>query len=227
MIRLHVIDPASRGAYSDALAQHHALRRATFEQGGCRALRAVDAAGRDRFDAETTRYLLAIDGDGQVAGGTRLLPSDRPTPLSEIFPHLADIRGFAREPGTWEFTRFFVSLRDLDHRRLQRAAGIVAAGLIEHCCAEAITHLNLVAETSWIPRMAEIGWRPRPLGLPVTHEGVSLCAVRITASEEALAETRAVYGIAASVLAHPPHPPTPPNCARSPDRARPGRGLAA
>ncbi|WP_280948442.1 acyl-homoserine-lactone synthase, partial [Methylobacterium tarhaniae] len=102
MIRLHVIDRTNRGAFADALAQHHALRRAACEEAGCRALQAIDASGHDRFDTETTRYLLAIGGDGQGAGGTRLLPSEGPTLLSEIFPHLADIPGVEREPGTWD-----------------------------------------------------------------------------------------------------------------------------
>lgn len=220
MIRLHVIDRANCGLYADVLAQHHALRRACFEQGGCRALRAVDATGRDRFDTGATRYLVAIDGDGQVAGGTRLLPSDGPTPLSEVFPHLAEIRGVARGPDTWETTGFFASARYREEKPLSRAAGIVAAGLIEHCLEQAIPHLNLVAEACRIPRMAEFGWRPRPLGLPTAYEGTSLCAVRVAASEEALTETRAAYGIVASVLARP-HPPTPP------DPTRAGHGLAA
>ncbi|MGE7415816.1 acyl-homoserine-lactone synthase [Methylobacterium tarhaniae] len=222
MIRLHVIDRTNRGAFADALAQHHALRRAACEEAGCRALQAIDASGHDRFDTETTRYLLAIGGDGQVAGGTRLLPSEGPTLLSEIFPHLADIRGVEREPGTWECTRFFAAPRFREDRLLSRPAGIVAAGLIEHCLEQGIPRLNLVVETYWIPQMAEIGWRPRPLGLPAADAGVSLCAVTVAMTEEALQETRAAYGIVASVLARPePRPPTPQN------RARPGRGLAA
>ena len=218
MIRLHAIDRTSRGAYADALAQHHALRRAAFEEGRCRALRSADAAGRDRFDTEATRYLLAIDGDGRVAGGTRLLPSDGPTLLNAVFPHLADIRGLPREPGTWECTRLFSSTRYREERPLSRAAGIVSAGMIEHCLAQGIPYLSLVVETYWIPQLAEIGWRPRPLGLPVACEGVSLCAISIAMSEEALRETRAAYGIVASVLARTPPPP---------DRTRAGRGLAA
>lgn len=217
MIRLHVIDRTSHGAYADALAQHHALRRDVFEASRCRALRAVDDAGRDRFDTEATRYLLAIDGDGRVAGGTRLLPSDGQTLLSEIFPHLADIRGFSRGPGAWECTRFFASTRYREERPMSRASGIVAAGLIEHCLEQGIPRLNLVAETYWIPQMAEFGWRPRPLGLPVDYAGVSLCAVTIAVTEEALAETRAAYGIVASVLARP----------RPSDRARSVRDLTA
>ncbi|OAS17281.1 acyl-homoserine-lactone synthase [Methylobacterium platani] len=221
MIRLHVIDPARRGTYADALAQHHALRRTAFEESRCRALRAVDAAGRDRFDTEATLYLLAIDGDGRVAGGTRLLPADRPTLLSEIFPHLAEVRGIDRGPGAWECTRFFASSRYREERPLSRAAGIVAAGLIEHCLEHGIPRLTVVVETYWIPQMAEFGWRPRPLGLPVAYAGASLCAVTVATTEEALAETRAAYGIVASVLARP-RTPTPP-----PDRDRAGRGLAA
>jgi hypothetical protein len=40
--------------------------------------------------------------------------------------------------------------------------------------------------------------RHRALGLPVACEGVSLCAVSIAMSEEALRETRAAYGMPCS-----------------------------
>ncbi|TGD96735.1 acyl-homoserine-lactone synthase [Methylobacterium nonmethylotrophicum] len=223
MIRLHVIDRASRAAYADALDQHRALRLGIVEETCRRVLRAGDGGTAcDPFDTEATRYLLALDGAGRVAGGTRLLPAERPTPLSEVFSHLADLRGFERSPGTWECTRFLLSPRFREDRPLSRAAGVVAAGLIEHCLEQGIPRLNLVSETYWIPRMAELGWRPRPLGLPVAYAGASLCAVTIAMTESALSGTRAAYGIATSVLARP-RPAPPPDRARAPG----GRGLAA
>lgn len=204
MIRLHVIDRGNRGAYTDALDQHFVLRKQIYmDEQGWRALRAVDGRERDRFDTDDSVYLLALDPHGQVAGGTRLLPSLGPTLLSEVFPHLADARGFTRAPEIWEWTRFFVAPRFREDGRLSRVAGIVATGMIEHCLARGIPRLNAVGETYWVPKVSELGWRPRPLGLPLAHDGLSICAFTVEMTQAALSTTRAVYGVEGSSLHRP------------------------
>ncbi len=40
-----------------------------------------------------------------------------------------------------------------------------------------------------------MGWHPRPLGLTLDHDGLSLCAFSVEVSEEILTSTRAFYGI--------------------------------
>ncbi|GJD50714.1 4-coumaroyl-homoserine lactone synthase [Methylobacterium crusticola] len=222
MIRLHVIDRTNRDAYAEALDQHHVLRRKIYvDDQKWRALRAVDGREHDQFDTDATVYLLAIDADGQVAGGTRLLPSWGPTLLSDVFPHLAEMRGFERGPDIWEWTRFFVAPRHREDKRLSRVAGIVAAGMIEHCLEQGIPRLNAVGEAYWIPKVAELGWRPRPLGLPLAHDGMSICAFTIEMTEAALSRTRAVYGIEGRSL-DVSRPRAPAH-----DRAGRDRGLAA
>jgi acyl-homoserine lactone synthase len=90
MIRLHAVDHSNRDLYEDALDQHYVLRKKIYmDERNWRALRDVNGRERDQFDMESSVYLLAIDPQGQVAGGTRLLPSEGPTLLSEVFPQLA------------------------------------------------------------------------------------------------------------------------------------------
>lgn len=203
MSMLHVVDAASRPFYADALDQHHVIRKEIYiDQHRWRALKAVDGREADQFDTERAVYLLAMDEAGAVMGGTRLLPSLGPTLLSEVFPQLADVRGFERGPDIWEWTRFFVATRHRGDGRLSPVAGIVAAGMVEYCLEEGIPQLNVVAETYWIPKVGELGWRPRPLGLPLAHDGLQICAFSIEMTEEALETTRAVYGIESPSLLH-------------------------
>jgi acyl-homoserine lactone synthase len=207
MIRLHVIDRTNRDAYADAIDQHYVLRKKIYiDEQRWSALRATNGREIDQFDTDSTVYLLAIGADGEVAGGTRLLPSLGPTLLSEVFPQLARERGFERAPEIWEWTRFFVAPRFRQDKRLSRVAGIVAAGMVEYCLDQRIPRMNVVAEAYWIPKVSALGWRPRPLGLPLAHEGLSICAFTIEMTEKALQATRAVYGIDAPSLVRPKRP---------------------
>ena len=51
----------------------------------------LNTAGRfelDEFDRRDTCYIAAIDADGTVVGTARLLPTDRPYLLADVFPQL-------------------------------------------------------------------------------------------------------------------------------------------
>jgi acyl-homoserine lactone synthase len=195
-MRIHVIDERNRKDYARELDEHHRLRHDIYiGERGWRALRGEGGRERDQFDLPDAVYLLAISDDGAVAGGTRLLQSTGPTLLSEIFPYLADVRPFDRGPDIMEWTRFFVAPRFRESGRLCRAGGLISAGIIEYCLQQGIHKLNAVGETFWMPRISALGWRPRPLGLPVEHEGMSICAWTIDITEFALQTTLSVYAL--------------------------------
>lgn len=195
-MRIHVVDESNRGYYSRELDEHHRLRHDIYiGERGWRALRSVDGREYDQFDLPDAVYLLAISDDGAVAGGTRLLQSTGPTLLSEVFPYLADVRPFERGPDVMEWTRFFVAPRFRETGRLCRAGGLISAAIIEYCLQNGIRKLNAVGETFWMPRISALGWRPRPLGLPREHEGMSLCAWTIDITEFALQTTLSAYSL--------------------------------
>lgn len=60
----------------------------------------------DQFDRDDTVYVVAEDGEGQVAGCARLLPTTRSFLLGEVFPEL--MNGFPTpcSPEVWELSRF-------------------------------------------------------------------------------------------------------------------------
>lgn len=200
-MRVQVIDDRNRELFADQVDQHHRLRHDIYiGERGWRALQGINGREYDQFDLTSAIYLLALTDDGEVAGGTRLLQSTEPTLLSEIFPHLADVRPYERAPDVLEWTRFFVAPRFREGGRLCRTGGLVSAAIIDYCLQNGVRRLNAVGETYWMPRISSLGWRPRPLGLPITHDGMSICAWTIDVTDYALQTTLKAYDLDASQL---------------------------
>ncbi|MFE1600805.1 acyl-homoserine-lactone synthase [Methylobacterium sp. ID0610] len=200
MIRLHVIDRSNRDRHAGLLRQHEALRRrlALRRRWSFAALAEDEgAAGVD---------LVALAPGGEVAGGTRLRPTEGPTLLGDVCPHLADMRGVARGPAVWEWTHFDVSPRFGGDGRRCPVSAVLAVGLVEHCLARGIARLNVVAEACRVPVAADLGWQPRPLGLPVECGGISICAFTVAMTPLALGTTRAFYEAAEPSPWAPPLP---------------------
>lgn len=193
-MQVHVIDASNRSEYTAQLDEHHCLRHDIYiGERKWSALKSIDGREYDQFDLPDAVYLLALTNDGQVAGGTRLLQSTGPTLLHDVFPNLADIRPYERSSDVLEWTRFFVAPRFREDGRLCKAGGLVSAGMIRYCLDAGIRKLNSVGEAYWVPRISILGWRPRPLGLPIEHEGMSICAWTMDITEQALQSTLEYY----------------------------------
>ncbi len=60
----------------------------------------------DQFDRPDTVYVVAQNEIGQVTGCARLLPTDRPYLLGEVFPQLLNGMHPPCSPEIWELSRF-------------------------------------------------------------------------------------------------------------------------
>ena len=61
---------------------------------------------RDQFDGPHTIYIAARNEAGAVIGSARLLPTDQPYLLAEVFPQLMGGFPLPRTPRVWELSRF-------------------------------------------------------------------------------------------------------------------------
>lgn len=68
-----------------------------------------DGLERDEFDRVDTLYVVARDEHGRVCGCGRLLPTDKPYLLSEVFPELMGGLPLPASPTIWELSRFSAS----------------------------------------------------------------------------------------------------------------------
>jgi acyl-homoserine lactone synthase len=99
---IHVVTSANRHLYEPELLMHFRLRHEVYVvERNWKELERADGLERDQFDNQDATYILAID-TGEVVGGSRLIPTTHPHLLSEVFPHLASVRGLPRAADTYE-----------------------------------------------------------------------------------------------------------------------------
>ena len=201
MFKVHAIDAANRDLYSDAIEQHHRIRHDIYV-GERRWMELARPDGReiDQFDTDDAVYLLGIETDGRVVAGSRLMPTHRPHLLNDVFPQLANVRGVPRAPDILEWTRIFVVPRLREGGRVGKSAGFVYCAILEYCLERQIRQLSVVCEPYWLPRFSGLNLRPRALGLPIEHDGMSVVAVTLDVTAAALASTREVYDIRTPAL---------------------------
>lgn len=179
---IHAISAANRHLYEDLIEEHFRLRHEIFvEERKWDALRKPDGREIDSYDNEDTVYLLALE-DRRIVGGHRLYPTTKPSMMSEVFPHLAAMRGCPADPLIWEWSRYFV-VRD-------RRDGVLnlqlMAAVQEFCLDQGISQVSAIMETWWLPRFHEAGFVVTPLGLPALVENAWTMAATIDVRQETL-----------------------------------------
>jgi acyl homoserine lactone synthase len=60
----------------------------------------------DQFDRDDTVYLVAQNDNNEIIGTARLLPTQRPYLLAEVFPQLLNGLPAPASPEVWELSRF-------------------------------------------------------------------------------------------------------------------------
>ncbi len=177
---IHAISALNRHLYEDVLEQHFRLRHDIFvEERHWEALRKPDRREIDSYDNEDTVYLLALEGR-RVVGGHRLYPTTKPSMMSEVFPHLAAVRGCPADPLVWEWSRYFV-VRDRRDGTLNLQ---LMAAVQEFCLNQGIAQVSAIMETWWLPRFHEAGFVVTPLGLPALVEEAWTMAATIDIRQE-------------------------------------------
>lgn len=192
---IHAISAANRHLYEDVLEQHFRLRHDIFvEERHWETLRRLDGREFDSYDNEDTVYLLALEGR-RVIGGHRLYPTTKPSMMSEVFPHLAAVRGCPADPLVWEWSRYFV-VRDRRDGKLNLE---LMAAVQEFCLNQGIAQVSAIMETWWLPRFHEAGFVVTPLGLPGLVEDAWTMAAIIDIRRETVDALHDRIGVASIV----------------------------
>ncbi|HEX7822005.1 MAG TPA: acyl-homoserine-lactone synthase [Sphingobium sp.] len=120
---------------------------------------------RDQFDDEYAEYVIICDPiTGAHEGSMRLLRTDRPHILGDLFPMLCE-EGAPRGPQYRELTRLCLSPR-LKARHRLRVRNRLFTSLVEYGLMTGIIGYTGVAEMGWYQQLLALGWRCTPLGLP-------------------------------------------------------------
>jgi acyl homoserine lactone synthase len=103
---MNVISGAAAELSSELFSKISSYRHKVFVETLQWKLETKNGAELDQFDHADTIYVVAQDNRGEVNGCARLLPTNQPYLLSEVFPQL--LKGAAPPCTTevWELSRF-------------------------------------------------------------------------------------------------------------------------
>src|SRR3546814_6400914 len=90
-------------------------------------------------------------------GSLRLLPSNKPHILSELFPELCPA-GVPTGPTTYEVTRLCLPVRHGAAERLRIRNALITA-MVDHALTNGITRLTGVVEAALLAQNLRMGWR--------------------------------------------------------------------
>jgi len=95
----------------------------------------------DQFDHAETLYVAARDASGEIVGTARLLPTERPYLLGEVFPQLMGDAEPPCDPLVWELSRFAAAdFFSGNGDALSQFSSPVAVELLEAVLTEAARH---------------------------------------------------------------------------------------
>jgi len=131
----------------------------------------------DHFDTPDAHYLVLTDMDGRHRASARLLRTDRPHILADLYPHLC-AGPVPMGKHVREITRFCLD-RDLDAAERRSARNQLVTALVDHALANDIHAYTGVAERPWFDQIRTFGWQCEALGQPYQHGHNELVALHI------------------------------------------------
>jgi acyl homoserine lactone synthase/acyl-homoserine lactone synthase len=132
----------------------------------------------DQFDDAYAHYLILTDGDGRHRASSRLLRTDRPHLLGDLYAMLCS-EGVPCGPTIREVTRFCLDPA-FGARERRIARNELVSALADHAITTGISAYTGIAGIRWFEQIAEFGWDCRALGPARTIDGQQLVALHIT-----------------------------------------------
>ncbi|APO75933.1 autoinducer synthetase protein [Rhizobium etli 8C-3] len=177
---------------------------------GWEAVRRADECERDAFDTSHTIHLVLTHGH-DIIGYSRLLPTNLPHLLSEIYPELLQGRPYPCGPRVFEWGR---CAAEKVAPRIDNVAAVdvLMTGVLEylvHVGAEAVI---IEAHPKLVEMMKGRGYPVQYLCKPALYNGETIVAAAVYPSATVLQRHRLAYGITQSLL--------PPNLQRGLRRVR-------
>lgn len=144
---------------------------------------------QDQFDMEDTMHLVARDAYGDIVGCGRLLPTDGPYLLGDVFPELFNGMPPPRDANIWELSRFAVSASTMDPAagNTQRLAERLLLQALRFCAQRGVAQLLAVTTPPVERLMRKAGVELTRTGPPVLHEGAPVLALVIAVNSRSIA----------------------------------------
>ena len=186
--------------FGDALVAHHRLRHRVFVERHGWNVPSHNGMEYDQFDTPAAVYLVWRDETNEARGAARLIPTDRPYMLRELWPHLVTERPLPVSPKVWEGTRLCVD-RGVPGRVRRRIIGELLAGCLEYGLLVGIDYYLIVAPLTVLTRTYRVaGCSIEVLGPEADIEGHIVAAAACEVSGDILSNVRRNNGLNGPVL---------------------------
>ncbi|WP_321175030.1 acyl-homoserine-lactone synthase [Qipengyuania flava] len=140
----------------------------------------------DQFDTPSAAYLVLTGENCEHRASARLLRSDGPHILRDLFPQLCT-GPVPQDEAFREITRFCIdpTLPRADRRGVRNQ---LVSALADFAISEGISGYSAVAPVPWFRQIAQFGWRCQQLGPCVPINGQQLVALRIDIDQDTRAQ---------------------------------------
>lgn len=199
-MEVHIVRAPKNGVKNPLLEENFRLRHKIFvDLQGWDALRRVDGRDVDAFDTEDATHILVTD-KGELVGGSRVTPLNRPNLLQTVFNGLVhgDLPADPSLGADW--TRFYVRPDRREGRRRAPESAALFCAMMEYALNEGSTFITFVSSLSMVEHGTAVGWKITPLGPASMVEGKATVAAWIAVSEEALYNVRRATGVSRALI---------------------------
>ena len=199
-MEVHIVRAPKNGLKNPLLEENFRLRHKIFvDLQGWDALRRVDGRDVDAFDTEDATHILVTD-KGELVGGSRVTPLNRPNLLQTVFNGLVhgDLPADPSLGADW--TRFYVRPDRREGRRRTPESAALFCAMMEYALNEGSTFITFVSSLSMVEHGTAVGWKITPLGPASMVEGKATVAAWIAVSEEALYNVRRATGVSRALI---------------------------
>ncbi|MCJ8057038.1 acyl-homoserine-lactone synthase TraI [Shinella curvata] len=150
------------------LWKQHKLRAEVFSDRLGWEVIVRDGIEIDRFDALGPTYVLAVLDNDRVAGCARLLPSNGPTMVQDIFPSLIPGGQLHSHAGLIESSRFCVDTQceGRGQTAIHEITLSMLAGIIEWSIANGYSEIVTVTDLRFERILSRVGWPLHRLAPP-------------------------------------------------------------
>jgi acyl-homoserine lactone synthase len=199
-----IVNSENRHLFAQDLREMHLQRRQVFVEGLGWPLPSRGPMELDEYDGPEVIYLLVKDDPrARLRASVRLLRTDRPHPLLDLFPHLC-AGSVPRGPDVWEISRFCTDPALTSRReRLALLWEIICASL-ETALLFDIERLTFVANRALRPLALNCGWEAKSLGATCADRHDEVTAIVAAVTPTGLRRVRGRFGIPGPVIRFSP-----------------------
>ncbi|TVQ82294.1 MAG: GNAT family N-acetyltransferase [Micavibrio sp.] len=187
--------------FGGALSSQFRLRYRSFVDRQSWGLSVFDGMEYDCYDTPAATYLVWQDENREVRGMSRLVPTDRPYMLRDLWPESVEKITLPASLRIWEGSRFCID-KDLPQALRRRITAEIVCAYLEYALAENIeTIIGIMPPLIWRSVFIKSGWEVEFLGKAAAYGGGRKnIAGQMLVSEAALHRVREVTGIRHPVL---------------------------